>query len=274
MKDSPKPPLIEGDVYKSNMMKNPFSLIGKTILVTGASSGIGRATAIECARMGATVILTARNEKRLRETLALVEGSGVEGRGVESRYICADLNREEEIQQLVEQLPQVDGVVFCAGVSQLKPIQTLKENDLQTVFQTNYVAPVLLTKALAKTKKINTSGSLVYIGSISGHTNYATALSVYGSSKSALTSFVQYAAIELAGRQIRANAILPGRIETELLQNQTMSAEDIQRDIDKYPLRRYGRPEEVGQAVVYLLSDATQWMTGTMVRLDGGRSLV
>lgn len=248
-------------------MKNPFSLAGKTILVTGASSGIGRATAIECARMGATLILTARNEERLIETLSQLEGEG-------HQYICADLNREEEIQQLVEQLPQVDGVVFCAGVSQLKPIQTLKENDLQTVFQTNYVAPVLLTKALAKTKKINTSGSLVYIGSISGHTNYATALSVYGSSKSALTSFVQYAAIELAGRQIRANAILPGRIETELLQNQTMSAEDIQRDIDKYPLRRYGRPEEVGQAAVYLLSDATQWMTGTMVRLDGGRSLV
>ena len=115
--------------------------------------------------------------------------------------------------------------------------------------------------------------SLVYVGSISGISNVATALSVYGSSKSALNSFVQYAAIELSGKQIRCNSILPGRVETQLLQNQTMSNEDIQKDIERYPLKRYGTPEEVAQTIVFLLSDATKWITGTSITIDGGRSL-
>lgn len=248
-------------------MYNPFSLIGKTILVTGASSGIGRATAIECSKMGATLLLTARNEERLKQTLSLLEGEG-------HRYLCADLADEEEIKTLVEQLPTLDGIVCCAGNSQLKPIMALKQEDIASVFNTNLYAPILLTKMLIKRKAICNEGSLVYIASISGNGNYATGLTSYGASKSALTSFVKYAAIELAGRKIRSNAILPGRINTQLLQNQTMSVEDLQHDMDKYPLRRYGNPEEVAQAAIYLLSDATKWMTGSLLTLDGGRSLV
>ncbi len=247
-------------------MYNPFSLSGKTVLVTGASSGIGRATAIECAKMGATVILTARNEERLQATLAEMSGEG-------HRYILADLTDEAQMQALCNELPNLDGVVFSAGKSLLKPIQVLSEKDITSVFSTNYTAPVLLTKTLVKTRKLNKEASLVYIASISGNGNTAPALAIYGSSKSSLTSFVQYAALELAGRQIRCNAICPGRIETGLLQNQSMSAEEIQKDIDKYPLRRYGKPEEVAQAAVYLLSDATQWMTGTALKLDGGRTI-
>ena len=115
---------------------------------------------------------------------------------------------------------------------------------------------------------------MVFISSISGNGNIATALSTYGSSKSALTTFVKYAALELSGKQIRCNAILPGRIETSLLQNSTMSSEDIQQDINKYPLHRYGRPQEVAQCAVYLLSDTTQWLTGTSITIDGGRTLI
>jgi NAD(P)-dependent dehydrogenase (short-subunit alcohol dehydrogenase family) len=247
-------------------MYNPFSLTGKTILVTGASSGIGRATAVECSKMGATLILTARNEERLQATLAELDGDG-------HRYILADLTDETQMQTLCEGLPELDGVVFCAGKSLLKPIQVLSEKDITSVFATNYTAPVLLTKSLVKARKLNKGASLVYIASISGNGNTAPALAIYGSSKSSLTSFVQYAALELAGRQIRCNAICPGRIETGLLQNQSMTAEEIQKDIDKYPLRRYGKPEEVAQAAVYLLSDAAQWMTGTALKLDGGRTL-
>lgn len=247
-------------------MYNPFSLSGKTILVTGASSGIGRAIAVECSRMGARIFFTARDAARLRETQLLLEGDG-------HQYIIADLTDGDAIKQLVEQVPQLDGVVFAAGVSQLKPIQVISENDVHSIFATNYTAPVLLTKALAKARKLQATASLVYISSISGNGNTATALSLYGSSKSALSSFVRYAALELAGKKIRCNTICPGRIETNLLQNQTMSSEDLEKDISKYPLRRYGKPEEVAQAAVYLLSDATQWVTGTSIVIDGGRTL-
>lgn len=248
-------------------MYNPFTLEGKTILVTGASSGIGRATAIECSKMGAVVFLNARNEARLRETLDALEGDG-------HQYIVADLTDEEAIKTLVEQLPQLDGIVCAAGISMLKPIQVLSEKDIQTIFATNYTAPVLLTKTLVKKRKLNNEASLVYISSVSGNGNTATALSLYGSSKSALNSFAKYAALELSGKKIRCNTICPGRIETSLLQNQTMSAEDIEKDIAKYPLHRYGKPEEVAQTAVYLLSDATKWITGTSITIDGGRTLI
>ena len=239
-------------------MYNPFSLSGKRILVTGASSGIGRAVAIECSKMGAAVILTARNEERLQETLHQLEGEG-------HRYIAADLTNADALKQLAEAAGEVDGVVFAAGVSALKPIQAVTEKDIESVFATNYTAAVMLTKVLAKQKRITKQGSLVYIASISGNGNTATGLSTYGSSKAALSAFVKYAAVELSG---------PGRIETAFLQNGTMNAEDIQRDMERYPLRRYGRAEEVAQAAVYLLSDATQWVTGTELKIDGGRTLV
>lgn len=248
-------------------MYNPFSLEGKTILVTGASSGIGRAVAIECSKMGAVVFLSARNDARLRETLDAMEGNG-------HQIIVADLTDEEAIKDLVEQVPQLDGVVCAAGISMLKPIQVLSEKDIQTIFATNYSAPVLLTKTLVKKRKLNNEASLVYISSVSGNGNTATALSLYGSSKSALNSFAKYAAMELSGKKIRCNTICPGRIETNLLQNQTMSAEDLEKDIAKYPLHRYGKPEEVAQTAVYLLSDATKWITGTSITIDGGRTLI
>lgn len=248
-------------------MYNPFSLIGKTILVTGASSGIGRATAIECSKMGARILLTGRNEERLQETLSCLEGE-------EHRILCYDLSKEDNLKELCTTIPTIDGLAHCAGISMLKPIMALNANNLHELFTTNYYAPVLLTKQLAKAKKLQNGASLVYVGSISGISNVATALSVYGSSKSALNSFVQYAALEFSGKQIRCNAVLPGRVETHLLQNQTMSNEDIQKDIDKYPLKRYGKAEEVAQAIVYLLSDATKWITGTSITIDGGRSLM
>ena len=248
-------------------MYNPYSLIGKTILVTGASSGIGRATAIECSKMGATLILSGRNEDRLKETRELLAGDG-------HQYFPADLSTEEQIKQLCCSIPEINGLAHCAGVSSLMPIMGLNEQKLHNVFCTNYYAPALLTKHLIKAKKLQLGASLVYVGSISGISNVATALSAYGSSKSALNSFVQYAALELSGKQIRCNSVLPGRVETTLLQNQTMSNEDIQKDIERYPLKRYGTSIEVAQSIVYLLSDATKWITGTSITIDGGRSLV
>lgn len=248
-------------------MYNPFSLSGKTILVTGASSGIGRATAIECSKMGAVLVLTGRNEERLQETLALLEGQG-------HAVLPCDLTEEEAINRFAKELPILNGVVLCAGISMLRPVAALNEEALQTVFRTNCFAPMLLTRYLLKNKRMAMGTSMVFVGSISGISNVATALSTYGASKSALMSFVRYAALELAGKKIRCNAVLPGRVETALLQNQTLNEEEVQQDIAKYPLKRYAQPHEVAQGIIYLLSDAANWVTGTSLTIDGGRSLI
>ena len=248
-------------------MYNPFSLSGKTILVTGASSGIGRATAIECSKMGAVLVLTGRNEERLQETLAQLEGQG-------HAVLPCDLTEEEAINRFAKELPILNGVVLCAGISMLRPVAALNEEALQTVFRTNCFAPMLLTRYLLKHKRMATGASMVFVGSISGISNVATALSTYGASKSALMSFVRYAALELAGKKIRCNAVLPGRVETALLQNQTLNEEEVQQDIAKYPLKRYAQPHEVAQGIIYLLSDAANWVTGTSLTIDGGRSLI
>lgn len=248
-------------------MYNPYSLQGKTILVTGASSGIGRATAIECARLGACLILTARNEERLKETKTMLDGEG-------HAFMVADITDEAALQELATEVPELDGVVFSAGTSMLKPVQAIKTSDLQQVFSTNCFAPMLLTKALIKKKHLKHGASLVFISSISGNTNVATGLSTYGASKAALSAYMKYAALELSGRGIRVNTILPGRIETELLKTSAMSEEETKKDIGRYPLKRYGKPQEVALSAAFLLSDAAQWITGTELLVDGGRSLI
>ena len=129
---------------------NPFSLSGKVILVTGASSGIGRSTAIECSKMGASVIVTARNEEKLKETLSLMSGN-------DNKYILADLSKEEEIENLVIQLPKIDGLVNNAGLNIMAPIPFINKEKTSHVFDVNLLAPILLTQKMVKNKKINKS---------------------------------------------------------------------------------------------------------------------
>ncbi len=250
-------------------MYNPFSLEGKTILITGASSGIGRATAIECAKLGATLVLTARDENRLNETLSFLDGTDRK-----HRIIIADLSEEQGINTLIEQLPEIDGCVSNAGIGATLPIQFISTEELERVYKVNCFAPMMLTKALLKKKKIRKGASVVYTSSIAGLTNVSPANAIYGSSKSALNAYVKYAALELSGKQIRFNTIHPGRIETPLIQNRMITEEDIKRDLDKYPMKRYGQPEEVARAIVFLLSDASSYITGTSIVVDGGRSLI
>lgn len=249
-------------------MYNPFSLRGKTILVTGASSGIGRATAIECSRLGATVILTGRNEERLAETLNLLDIS-------ENKHfsIAADLTQQASIAELVSNLPQLDGCVNNAGIGKTTPVQFISENDLEHIFHLNCFAPILLTKELVRKKKMYNSSSLVFVLSIAGNFNILPGNSIYGSAKTGLSAFVKYAALELAGKGIRCNSVSPGMINTPFIQNQAYSEEDKQKDMSFYPLKRYGEPSEVAHAIIYLLSDAASWVTGTNLVIDGGRSL-
>ena len=247
------------------MSYNPFSLEGKTVLVTGASSGIGQATAIECSKMGAKVVLTGRNVERLQETFCQLEGDG-------HVQIAADINNEGDIERLVTECPVLDGLVNNAGRGLSKPVNFIKYDDIQEVFQTNLFGVALLTKMLLKKKKITKGASIVFTSSISSYMT-APGLSIYASSKAAVSAYMRTCAIELGVKGIRCNAILPGMVETKLINSGTYTDEDKQADLSYYPLGRYGRPEDVARAMVYLLSDASAWVTGTELIVDGGRSI-
>lgn len=243
-------------------MYNPFSLNNKTILITGASSGIGRAAAIECSKLGATIVLTARNEDRLKETLSLMEG-------VDHKIITADLTEEDDIQRLASDCPQLDGLVNNAGVATYKPVAFYTNKELDQVYKANTFAPMLLTRWLLKKKKMNNNASIVFTASVAAF-NSTLGNGIYGSSKAALTAYMKYCAKELAAKGIRANSVHPGMIETKLIHGGAVSEEDLNADMKHYPLGRYGKPEEVAWAMIYLLSDASAWTTGETLVVDGG----
>ena len=247
-------------------MYNPFSLVGKTILITGASSGIGRTTAIECSKMGATLVLTGRNEAALIETQAQLIGEN-------HTYVVADLSDEKNCEELIKQLPILDGCVSNAGIGKMLPVQFYSLDVLEDVFKINSFAPMLLLKHLVKKKKLRNPSSVVFTASISGYTNVAPANGIYGASKSALSAYMKYAALELANKGIRCNAVHPGRVNTPLIVNRLLTQEDVVKDIEQYPLKRYAEPEEVAYAIIYLLSDASAFVTGSNLVIDGGRSL-
>lgn len=247
------------------MSYNPFSLEGKTVLITGASSGIGQATAIECAKMGAKVVITGRNAERLQETFEQLDGE-------EHMQIIADLNQEEDIERLVAECPSLDGLVNNAGRGKSKPVNFLKLEDLQEVFQTNLFGVALLTKGLLKKKKLGKGSSIVFTSSISSYMT-APGLSVYASSKAAVCGYMRTCAIELGVKGIRCNAVLPGMVETKLINSGTYTDEDKQKDLNLYPLGRYGIPTDIAHGIIYLLSDASVWVTGLELVIDGGRML-
>lgn len=248
------------------MIHNPFSLEGKTVLITGASSGIGRAMAVACSRMGCRVVATGRDRRRLAETVSALEGDG-------HLSMACDLNSPEETAGLVEAVPALDGFVANAGCNRRMLCQYIKEGDMDLVMRTNLISPILLVRLLLKAKKIKRGGSIVFTSSIAvSHSSIGD--SVYSATKGGIQSFSKVLALELANKQIRVNTIQPGMVRTGFVENSILSAEDYAADEKRYPLGRYGKPEEIALAAVYLLSDATTWMTGSSVVMDGGISLV
>ena len=245
------------------MNHNPFSLEGKRILVTGASSGIGKAIAVECAKMGATVIITGRNAERLGQTFIQLEGIG-------HSMIIADLSIAEDRTKLADSCEALDGVVLNAGIGHTKMIAFLTEKDMDEVFPINVYSPILLLKALIKKKRINYGASVVFMSSAATQrADVGNAL--YGAAKAAIASFSKTCAIELADKKIRVNSIHPGMVETPLKDNMPFSQEDFEADKLRYLLKRYGQPEEVAYGAIYLLSDASAWITASQLIIDGGR---
>lgn len=250
------------------MINHLFSLDGKTVLVTGASSGIGKETAIMCSHMGARVVVTARNAERLSETYSELNPE-VEGHAM----ILADLTVKEDVDRLMAELPSLDGLVLCAGNSTTLPLQFGSRDKFDSMFDVNFFAPVELLRLVYKKKVLAKGASVVMIASIGGTHSFMPGNGVYGASKAALNSIMKYAAREYASRKVRVNSICPGMVDTPLIHRGTITEEQLAEDCKKYPLGRYGKPEDIASGVIYLLSDASCWVTGHDMVIDGGFSI-
>ena len=242
-----------------------FSLAGKTILVTGASSGIGRAIAIACAQADASVVLNGRNQERLQATLDALAGEG-------HQVIPADLTIAEQRSALAGQVPVLDGVVHCAGIGSRVLCKMLEEQDVNRVMQANFEAPVLLQAELLREKKIAKEASIVFIASAAA-TMPSVGNAIYSASKAATIAYAKCLAQELANRKIRVNCISPAMVWTDLaLVGAT--EEQLREAEQNYPLKRYAQPEDIAGLAIYLLSDSSNWVTGSNYEMTGGAQVL
>lgn len=251
-------------------MFNPFSLEGKTILVTGASSGIGRGIAIGCSKMGAKLVLNGRNEERLNATLNSLDG-------VCHTVIVADLSTQEGIDKLIDECPPIQGFVHSAGIPKICSVKHISRDLIEEIVNINELSPILLTSGLLKKKKLQKKSSIVYIASISGVCVSNVGEAPYSTTKGGLSGFTKGAAYELASQGTRVNTICPGLVPTEILtlSNEIFSEEQLKESTQgKYPLKRYGKVEDIANGAIYLLSDASSWVTGINLVIDGGYTLL
>ncbi|MDB4663591.1 SDR family oxidoreductase [Verrucomicrobia bacterium] len=245
-------------------------LEGKKILVTGASSGIGKATALFFSDQGATLVISGRNEKRLNETHNLLTGSG-------HISILADLSNVEQIETMMTEVytnfGPLDGVIHCAGVQKTLPLQALKENHFSEIFSANVKSAQFIAKFLRKKDRYNNkSCSLVFMSSVAA-TCGEPAISTYSASKAALQGLSKSLSIELARNNIRVNCIAPGVVTTEmsLKFSKQLTSQQYDAIVLKHPLG-LGRPEDIASAAAFLVSDLSRWITGTTLCVDGGYS--
>lgn len=243
-----------------------FTLENKTVLITGASSGIGRGIAIACAEQGAKCILVARNEERLREVQTACGGE-------QHQIEIVDVADFAAVKELIDRIPPLDGVVMCAGVGDNHtPLKFLTAEFVDNLLGVNLRAPILMLATLEKKKKLNKCASVVMMSSMASFSP-SPAHSLYAATKGGLTAFVKGAALDLAGKKIRVNAIAPAMVNTPLINFDALTEEQRKANEALYPLKRYGEPEDIAAAAVYLLSDASSWVTGQQFVLDGGVTL-
>jgi len=248
-------------------MFNPFSLEGKTILVTGAASGMGKATAIACAKMGAVVVAADFNVEGLSITLNELDGEG-------HKKFFVNLADEGTWTDLLKETPVLDGIANCAGIANMNPFVFVTRQEFNKVFDVNFFGPVMLTRNLIKAKKLNKGGSIVFVASIDGPRIVHGGNSVYSSAKSALVGAARNMAIDLSMKKIRVNCVLPGTTDTPLIRTANVTEESLAEASRAFPLKRFGKPEDMANGIIYLLSDASSFVTGTELVIDGGYSIV
>lgn len=249
-------------------MYNPFDLSGKLIVISGASSGIGRQCAIDCSRMGAKVALLGRDILRLQETLSYLEGHG-------HQYFSVDLSISADIVpivfNIVDIMGRIDGVVNCAGISGVFPLKNMTEERILYFLKTNVVSSLELTRECLKKKNFNSNGgSVIFMSSITGIVG-DKGKSLYGLTKGALITAAKALAIEFADRRIRINSISPGAILTPINASLPYMADPERREqLENKHLLGLGETTDISNGVIYLLSDASRWVTGQNLIIDGG----
>lgn len=248
-------------------MNNPFSLCGKRVLITGAASGIGRSVAIQASKFGATLVLVDINQDKLQESLSLLETGN-------HMTFVADLTKPQQLQELSESIDSLDGIVNCAGIGLTLPFKFCGSEELHRVMEINFFAPVLLTQTLIKHKKVNNGASIIYMTSIDGTVTGHIGNSIYSASKGAIMGSVRSQALELASRKIRVNAVSPARVNTPLIQRANISEDQVKANMELYPMKRYAEPEEIAYYIIYLLSDASTYTTGSNLVIDGGFTIM
>jgi len=247
-------------------MSSPFDLTGQRFLITGASSGIGRAICIRVAAQGGIVVASGRDMVRLESTVQSLAGVG-------HRVHAADLVEEKALDALVEGMPGLHGVVHCAGVGKVLPFKFISAKELQAIQRVNYEAPILLTQRLLKRKILLNGGAIVFIASISGLFG-AKGYGLYSGSKGGLIAMARSLALELAPQKIRVNCVAPGMVRTAMASEAeaSISTEAMEEHERAYPLG-FGGPDDVAAPVAFLLSSASRWITGECLVLDGGFSI-
>lgn len=248
-------------------MFNPFSIEGKAILVTGAASGMGKATAISCAKMGAKVVAADFNADGMAQTISELEGEG-------HLQFTINLADDSSWSDLVSNTPVLDGIANCAGIANMNPFMFVSREEFDKVFNINFFGPVMLTKSLIKSKKINKGGSIVFVSSVDGPRVVHIGNSVYSAAKNALVGVARNMAVDLASKKIRVNCILPGTTDTPLIRTANVTEESLAEVAKTFPLKRFGTPEDMANGIIYLLSDASSFVTGTELVIDGGYTLL
>jgi NAD(P)-dependent dehydrogenase (short-subunit alcohol dehydrogenase family) len=246
-------------------IENPYSLEGKIVLVTGAGSGIGRATSIECSKLGATMVLVDINPDSVRETLGMLANQELN-----HQFFVCDLTNDEALDELVAKVPVLTGLVNNAGINKLLPPNFINREDINKIFSINTFAPIFLTQKLLRKKKIAAGASIVFTAALNGVYSSSPANSMYSASKGAINGFMKNLALDLAAKKIRCNSVNPGMIETDILRQGAVSSEEIEENKKKFPLGRWGKPVEIARGIIFLLSDASSWTTGTTLVIDGG----
>ena len=246
---------------------NPYTLEGKTVLVTGGAGGIGSEVARVCSKLGARIVLTDIREDALQVALSSLNKVSCG----EHLAIKADLTNTDELNALVDQIPDIDGFVCNAGVMKLVLTQFITEEELTRIQSINLNAPILLTKALIKKKKVRKGGSIVFTASAAGVYRVSMGNAIYATTKCGIDAFMRTVALEYGPKGIRCNSVNPGMVETSLIGSFT--EEQKEKEMQNYPLRRFAKPEDIAQGIAYLLSDAASFVTGAALKIDGGMTL-
>lgn len=248
-------------------MINPLDLTGRKILLTGASSGIGRVTATLLSQLGARLVLAGRNQARLQETEALLEGEG-------HRSVVFDLNATDEIPRWLKQVTSesgpLNGLVHCAGVLTIRPLRFTSTEVMEEMMRVNYGAAYGLSKGFMQRGCHVRGGSIVLLSSVAAHLA-RPAMTAYSASKGAITALTRALAVEVARDGIRVNCVAPGAVMAGMMDevHSALLPEQMAALADRHPLG-LGQPLDVAHAIAFLLADTGRWITGATLMVDGG----